>query len=342
MSTWGRRFLSIIVGVVLALSCLLGGCHTAKDEITVYMPDGAPSVALAKMMANDTDGDGITYKVVAPMPDLIKSKVTSQNAENNADICILPVLDAVNLLGMEDKYQLLGVVTHGNLYFIAKDGVCGDGDFLSGLVGKTVGVLQIANVPGLTLKSVLLERGIAYQEVAAVKDKAADKVNLFGITGAADVGAVQGVDVYLIAEPAVSAKVNAPLGFSIVGDLQSLYGGENGYPQAVVVAKKSLIEKNETFVKEFMRSLGASAAWLSTANGESVAAAVHAHLEDKDYTSMLVGSVLTKETLLRCGARFVSATQSKTEILAYLERIRSVDSGKTGTVSDAFFCSLDI
>ena len=56
----------------------------------------------------------------------------------------------------------------------------------------------------------------------------------------------------------------------------------------------------------------------------------------------MYGSVLTKETLLRCGARFVSAMQSKTEILAYLERIRSVDAGKTGTVSDAFFCTLDI
>jgi hypothetical protein len=156
------------------------------------------------------------------------------------------------------------------------------------------------------------------------------------------VGAIQDVDAYLLAEPAVSAKVNSPLGFSIVGDLQALYGGENGYPQAVVVAKKSLIQNNETFVKKFMRSLNESAAWLSNASGENVVAAVRSHLEDKSYTSTLVGSVLTKETLLRCGARFVSAMQSKTEILAYLERIRSVDAGKTGTVSDAFFCALDI
>jgi NitT/TauT family transport system substrate-binding protein len=340
MSAWGRRFLSIIVGAVLAACCLFGGCHIAKDEITVYMPDGAPSVAFAKMMSDDTAVNGITYKVVAP--NLIKSKVTAKSENKNADICVLPILAAAKLLGNGDKYQTLGVITHGNLYFIAKEGVFGDGDFLSSLVGKTVGVLQIADVPGLTLKSVLSARGIAYQEVFAVENAAYDTVNLLPITGAKDVGAIQDVDAYLLAEPAVSAKVNSPLGFSIVGDLQALYGGENGYPQAVVVAKKSLIEQNETFVKAFMRSLSASTAWLSAANGESVAAAVHAHLEDAEYTSTLVGSNLKQETLLRCGARFVSAMQSKMEILAYLERIRSVDAGKTGTVSDAFFCALDI
>lgn len=340
MSKWNRRFLSIIVGAVLAACCLFGGCHIAKDEITVYMPDGAPSVAFAKMMADDTAVNGITYRVVAP--NLIKSKVTANNQNKNADICVLPVLAAAKLLGNGDKYQTLGVITHGNLYFIAKDGAFGDGDFLSGLLGKTVGVLQIADVPGLTLKSVLSARQIEYQEVFAVENAAYDAVNLLPITSAKDVGVLEGIDAYLLAEPAVSAKVSSPLGFSIVGDLQALYGGENGYPQAVVVAKKSLIQNNETFVKKFIRSLNESAAWLSNASGENVAAAVRSHLEDKSYTSTLVGSVLTKETLLRCGARFVSATQSKTEILAYLERIRSVDAGKTGTVSDAFFCALDI
>jgi hypothetical protein len=55
MSAWGRRFLSIIVGAVLAACCLFGGCHIAKDEITVYMPDGAPSVAFAKTCALQRD-----------------------------------------------------------------------------------------------------------------------------------------------------------------------------------------------------------------------------------------------------------------------------------------------
>ena len=142
-----------------------GECAESGDlgEITVCMPDGAPALALAQLMHEDTADDGITYKVVNS--SLIASKVTYNDMDKNADVCVLPVTAASKLLGSGEKYEMLGVVTHGNLYLISKDGEQVTAENIEDLKGKTVGVLQINQVPGLTLKTVLKKYGVGYKEI---------------------------------------------------------------------------------------------------------------------------------------------------------------------------------
>ncbi len=135
-------------------------------EVTVCMPDGAPALALAKLLAEDTADDGVTYEVVNA--SLIQTKVNFSDMNKNADLCILPVTAACKLLGNGEKYKMVGVATHGNLYLIAKDGEVLNGDTMSALKGKTIGVLQMNAVPGLTLKAVLNKYSIAYEEVKTV------------------------------------------------------------------------------------------------------------------------------------------------------------------------------
>ena len=76
--------------------------------------------------------------------------------------------------------------------------------------------------------------GFAAFAGCGVKEKQDEKVYLRAITGADAVGVID-ADYFLLAEPAVTAQ--SKKGYSIAADLQSLYGGENGYPQAVLVAK---------------------------------------------------------------------------------------------------------
>lgn len=134
------------------------------DELTVYMPDGAPALALAQLLYEDTEDDGITYKVVNP--SLISSKVTYNDMSKNADVCVLPVTAASKLLGSGENYEMLGVVTHGNLYLISKDGKAITAENIAELKGKTVGVLQINQVPGLTFKTVLKKYDVEYKEIS--------------------------------------------------------------------------------------------------------------------------------------------------------------------------------
>ena len=135
-------------------------------ECTVYMPDGAPALAMAKLMYEDRADDGFTYKVVAPAT--IASRVTNNDENANADFCVLPITAASKLLGNGERYKMLGVVTHGNLYLIAKNGTPLTAENITHLQGKTIGVLQINEVPGMTLKTVLNKYGLAYQEMTSI------------------------------------------------------------------------------------------------------------------------------------------------------------------------------
>lgn len=146
----------------------IGDNHTdayTDNSLTVYAPDGAPALALAGLMdgavSSNALGKEVNYNIVDA--STIQTHVTGENPD--ADICILPVNLAANLLGNGEKYTMLGTVTHGNLYIIsAKSGEQITVDSLSELRGKTVGVVNLAAVPGLTFKLILNKYGIEYAE----------------------------------------------------------------------------------------------------------------------------------------------------------------------------------
>lgn len=138
---------------------------TKPQTLSVYAPDGAPALALAGLMAGAIDASGaaetINYNIVNATT--IKTYVTGESPV--ADICILPVNLAANLLGTGEKYSMLGTVTHGNLYILsAKTDEEITADNISSLLGKTVGVVNLAEVPGLTLKLILNKYNVEYSE----------------------------------------------------------------------------------------------------------------------------------------------------------------------------------
>lgn len=327
----------------------LAGCKKETEEITVYMPDGAPALALAGMMQLDTAEDGVSFHVVKS--EEISTVVSYEDEAKNADFCVLPVTAASTLLGDGERYKLAAVLTHGNLYMIAKsetglDRVLEDADDLAALLGKRVGVLQMNAVPGLTLKTVFAKTGVAYSEWKNGEDVRADTVNLKGI---ADIAAEDGsLDCYLVAEPAASAQVKKN-GYKIVGDLQKLYGadesGSFGYPQAVLVAKTELLSKisksGDFSVKEFLADVEGSTKWVATASGEDIVAAVSAHMDDPAKETALKAPLLTAEVVARCGVRYASAESCKDKVQSFLEEMKTV-SVKTVVPADDFFWSGDI
>ncbi len=144
----------------------ISAVYPPESEVTVCMPDGAPALALAKMMREDTADDGVTYKVYDP--SVIASVLTYQDQTKNADLCVLPVTAASKLVGNGERYKMVGVVTHGNLYLISKDGKTLTAENMSDLKGKSIGVLKINEVPGLTLKALLNKYGVPFEEEKTV------------------------------------------------------------------------------------------------------------------------------------------------------------------------------
>ncbi len=323
MKKLGRK-----IGIALCgLLCFPCACGEKKEELTVYMPDGAPSLALAGLMAQNREGDGFSYRVVQPSE--IEPWVTYADEEKNADFCVLPLTSASALLGAGDRYVMLGTVTHGNLYLLSKDST--PLQDLSPLTGKRVGVLQMQKVPGQTLKATLNRRGLSWQVITNEGGMVEDKVNLLPITGANAVGkpfedgAGNKVlhDYYLLAEPAATATVKANAEYQIVGDLQELYGG--GFPQAVLVAKKSLVENRLDTVKAFTADLEASIPWIYTASGEEIVDTVSANLRDKGSATSLKAPLLTTDVLDRCSIRFTYAASDFTKVNEYLQELATFD-----------------
>ena len=327
-----KKVLKNILAAAIALPfcmCAFTACGEEEnfDIVNVYMPDGAPALALAGLMAGDTDADRLEYCVVNPIK--IQSMVTGENA----DVCILPLSAATKFLGDGETYQMLGTVTHGNLYLISRaDTTIYDAENLGGLIGKKVGVLQLASTPGLAVKTALTRCGVPFAENGV----AADKVNLVSMSGEADIALLEegGVEHFIMAEPEVTALKRQ--GFSVIGNVQELYG-ENGYPQAVMVAKRALIEEDEVFVRAFMQNVQTSVEWAKTASGADIVAAVTAHLENENYATKLDATSLLRGVVARCGVRFENAAESKADVLEFLQAAGELNPNLATLPQDGFF-----
>lgn len=333
---------SLALGVVLLGAAALGLAACKQDADTaktysVYAPDGAPALALVN--AIEDKAEKFEYHVVDS--STIQTYVTGEEPE--ADFCILPVNAASKILGTGTVYQMLGTVTNGNLFFLsAEDNEDLTQDNLSTLVGKSVGVVQLPNVPGLTLQAVLNKYGIDYQIVENGGEKAEDKVNLIAFDPA-NVTPAGGCDYYLCPEPAASTKIkgtaSAAKPFRMAGDLQELYGGEEGYPQAVLVAKKTVLEGDKTdkdVVKTMLSYMEESGTYLETVTPETVLSALDG-VRTEGLSASFNANNLTSEVIANCSVRFTTASACKQRVNSFLEELIAVNESAAKAVSDTFF-----
>lgn len=333
-----KKFLATAIALTIgAAACVFTACTGENDDgtYTVYAPDGAPALALAN--AVNEDDDRYDFRIVAS--NAITAQV--QGEEPAADFCILPVNVAAKLLGKGETYQMLGTVTNGNMYLLTT----GDNpeittDNLSTLVGKTVGVVQLNNVPGLTFQAVLSRNDIDYQILGNDVEAASDKVNLQAFADASTVTPASGCDYYLCPEPAATGKINGTASsanpFKLAGSLQTLYDGENGYPQAVLVAKTSVIEEAKSVVDTFITYMEGSADFLASASVADVVAL----LEDcytEGMTPSLNANNLNATVIANCSVYFTAAQDCKSRVNAFLAELIDLNAEFTSAVSDSFY-----
>lgn len=333
-----KKFLATAIALTIgAAACVFTACTGENDDgtYTVYAPDGAPALALAN--AVNEDDDRYDFRIVAS--NAITAQV--QGEEPAADFCILPVNVAAKLLGKGETYQMLGTVTNGNMYLLTTGDNPGiTTDNLSTLVGKTVGVVQLNNVPGLTFQAVLSRNDIDYQILGNDVEAASDKVNLQAFADASTVTPASGCDYYLCPEPAATGKINGTASsanpFKLAGSLQTLYDGENGYPQAVLVAKTSVIEEAKSVVDTFITYMEGSADFLASAS----AADVVALLEDcytEGMTPSLNANNLNATVIANCSVYFTAAQDCKSRVNAFLAELIDLNAEFTSAVSDSFY-----
>ena len=319
-----KKIILTILSTILIFNCILG-CKGASETISVYSPDGAPAIALTPAM--NESFDNVKFNVVDGQT--IGSFVTGEDLK--ADICVLPINMASKLLGDGKNYKLLGTLTHGNFYLLSKSDMSITTDNLQDLIGLTIGVLQLKNIPGLTFKSVLLENGISYGEITSPDEKKANQVNLIGISGT-EIGSAD-FDAFLVPSPQADLKAKA-LNLNFIASLQELYG-KNGFPQAVVAIKNSLIDNNPKFVSDFKTALLDGNNFISESNIEKICDLISNNLTD-GLTPTFTAKNLTFKMIERSSIKFVETKDCKEEIIGFISRIQKVDGNAVKTLNDKF------
>lgn len=335
-----KKLFAVTFAAAVCAAAAIGGvgCGNAPSgKYTVYAPDGAPALSLCNGISKE--GDTFEYRVIDA--STVQAQVTGKRPV--ADFCVLPVNLASKLLGNGETYQMLGTVTNGNLYFLTT----GDNPVLTAenlktaLVGKTLGSVQLTNVPGLTLQAVLKDYGIPYTVIENVNsEKSETLVNVLNL--GADAANVPGLpcDYYLCPEPAVSAKIKATANggnpLKLAGDLQALYGGTEGYPQAVLVAKKSVLESDKQAAETLISYFEGSAAYLASAAPADLVALLDGKREAGLAPSFNEKN-LTAEVVARCSVRFTPAKDCKTRVNDFLAKLKAVNPNAASEVADEFY-----
>jgi len=309
----------------------LFGCGVntdTTDTIEVYAPDGAPALALAKLIAEDMQFEqNVNYTIVSP------SNISNTITLNTADLAILPINAASKLALDGTKYKMLSVNTHGNLFIIGKEAKASLGD----LKGKVLGVIGQALVPDLTLQYILKSNDIDYIQG---DEETAGKVTLKYYASATELIpaiASGSISYGLLPEPAMTMALSMISGSQLLFDLQEEWG-VNSYPQAVLLAKTSLIESQPEFITSFLSAMKDNEQWLPLNINDGVLA-INAQVEE-GATPSLVADKITAQVITNCHIEVVNALASKQSVIDYLTAIKTIADNSANIVGDDFFANI--
>lgn len=318
-----KKILVILLSIALSCGALFSaGCGiqtvdpNAKKKIVVAMPDGAPVLSVYELLksVDKLDGHPVEYKIVAGAQEISQGV-----AKGEVDVGVIPTNVAAKFYNGGTDIKLLSVNVFGCLYLVGK------GDLTNGLndlKGKVLTVIGQGASPDITIKLILDENGIPYQESTEPID---GKVALRYVLQGPDAVALlanDGTDYAVLGEPvATNATIKlATKGVKILLDLQrvwnDLLGESDCFTQAGVAVAKSVYNDNgliEALLQklesnyEYLVSDIANVQETLTENGSSLTAA------------------FSKELIDRCNLKCEKAIDIKTKIEKYFNAVYAYD-----------------
>ncbi|MGN0961497.1 MAG: ABC transporter substrate-binding protein, partial [Christensenellales bacterium] len=298
------------------------------QDIDIYMPDGAPALAMSKLMYDNSQfGLDVNYNVVA------SSNISNYILQKTADLAILPINMASKILNDGQDYKIISTVTNGNLYIVGNQDISS----LADLTNQVVGIIGQGNVPDLNFKYLLNSNGISYTQS---EEKVDGQVALRYFSDASNLLPLlkqNQLNFGLLPEPAVSKLLSMASNFNVELDIQELWEG-GSYPQAVLVAKTDIC-KNTTLINNMITAMKENELWVI--NNPSLAVdAVNSHLEEGLVASLQ--NTISSTAIANCNIKVVCTTEigEINRMKSYLEKIRSVSSLAIGNYTDNLFYAL--
>ena len=154
-----KRLLTVLLSALFLVtgSALFAACDKESARVSVYMPDGAPALAMAQLMSEEMQfGGEVSYNVV----DSTAIQTYVGGDDPQADVCVLPVNLAAQTMGSGSVYRMLGTVTHGNIYIVSEKyrTILTNENLAQELEGKVVGCIQLQSFVGFALVGIEIVR----------------------------------------------------------------------------------------------------------------------------------------------------------------------------------------
>ncbi len=297
-----KKAICIILTVIMICSvCVFAAaCNDKKSEITtinVVVPDGAPALAVAKMLsAGKFEGYDVKYEIVDGTD--IATKLSAQ--PTLADLAILPTNMGAKLYNSGIGIKMVATNVYGLLYLVGTE----EAASVSALKGQKILCTGQGGTPDFVLQYVLKMNGITTEDVEIEYiAKGSDAIAKLK-SGAAKFA--------LLGEPAATMAVSKA-GAKVLFDMQSEWEkstGTYGYPQACTVVTNDLFSKHSAFVKAFLKEMNANLTWINE-NVDATNAAIKANGGSANFASA--------EVISRCNVKYVGATEAKADVEKYLE-----------------------
>ena len=308
-----KKYLAILVAILLLVSiCTMCACNNnggekeQPEEITMYVPDGAPALSVAKIINDKTVGSTTVNTTITT-----GEAVVAKCGNGEADMAVLPTNAAVNICSKRSDYLLFSVNVYGVLYIVGTENISS----LSQLQGQTLYSIGLGNTPQYVFETICNKQGVSFNggSNGITVQYEADASSIIPLVIKGD------VQFALIGEPAVTQLSNkmASQGKTMykLFDLQQLWqqatGSEQkGYPQASMIVKKSLLT-NE-FAQQLMTALSENSSFLTENLSElnNIMKAAQSSL-DLNYTA---------ELLERCNLTVIPVKDAKADITTYLSK----------------------
>lgn len=308
-----KKIIALFATVLCALSLItLSACNKPTEDLkklTIVLPDGAPVLTVYNMIANDEviEGYKTEVKIVSSAFDV---GVSLKKGE--ADIGVIPTNVAGKLYNGGTDIKLLSTNIFGVLYMVGKT----DLTDLTGLKGKTVGLVGLGGTPDLTMRVLMDKQGVEYVESETAVE---GKVALKYVTATDTAVLIQGLksgslDYAVLDEPAVT-MCNKNAQTHVIFDLLELWNNQvapDCYMQAGVVMTKKVYEDAQ-LVEKLQSALQ---------NNYEVLSSNPTEIKDK---IRAVGSRtdvdFTAETVSRLKIGYKSAQDSKIGLEVYFNEI---------------------
>lgn len=236
----------LVAALVAVFAVGLAACNddkdVAPDTLQLYVPDGAPALAVAKFIAEKDTLTVAGYKIAVNI--VPANQIAAHMAKADGDIVIMPANAGMNLIMKGAEYKFVCSNTRGILYMISRtEGAVKPAD----LAGKKVGCIGQGAVPEYALMTVLEANGLADSvEVQFFADGA-------GVQSALTAGTI---DFGIVGEPAATA--GASKGFFTVMDMQAEFNeatdSESGFPMSSTFVSEALAGE-DGFVEALIAAL---------------------------------------------------------------------------------------